>query len=154
MSARPAIVHTLKPPRVGIRPRRSSAQLHPPINQDFRAREAAVRFAPRPARVVAAGPGAGHRHRSVRRAVGDPREGRRPASRSRIDLAFGVDVFQQIPSTRRGRNDQGIGLERAHVARPGRHRLRGSGACRHSPGIHDRAFPVPLRHGGADHQHP
>src|SRR5260221_4818098 len=33
MSARPAIVHTLKPPRVGIGPADTSAQLHPPIDQ-------------------------------------------------------------------------------------------------------------------------
>src|SRR6266436_3115407 len=32
MSARPAIVHTLKPPRVGIGPADISAQLHPPTD--------------------------------------------------------------------------------------------------------------------------
>jgi len=48
-----------------------------------------------------------------------------------------VDVFSN-PFYKKGPNDQGHRLERAHVARPGRHRLRGSGACRHSPGIHDR----------------
>src|SRR5882762_8437759 len=39
MSARPAIVHTLKPPRVGIGPADTSAQLHPPINQTTSAPE-------------------------------------------------------------------------------------------------------------------
>src|SRR5258708_39936310 len=39
MSARPAIVHTLKPPRVGIGPADTSAQLHPPINQTTSAAE-------------------------------------------------------------------------------------------------------------------
>src|SRR5258706_16283075 len=38
MSARPAIVHTLKP-RVGIGPADTSAQLHPPINQTTSAPE-------------------------------------------------------------------------------------------------------------------
>jgi len=39
MSARPAIVHTLKPPRVGIGPADTSAQLHPPIDQTTSAPE-------------------------------------------------------------------------------------------------------------------
>jgi len=40
--------------------------------------------------------------------VGDHREGRRPASRSRIDLAFGGRRVQQS-LLQKGPNDQGIG---------------------------------------------
>src|SRR6266702_3567817 len=58
-----------------------------------------------------------------------------------------VEVFGD-PFYRKGPNDQGIGWNvLASLGRDG-------GARRHPARLHARAFSLPLRHGGADHQHP